>query len=433
MKKNIIALVVILILSVCVGVGIGWYVYVYSPNQEEDIKVGEGSTEVVEEVTEASTQEAEAEPIHITISAVGDIMMHKWQMERGYDSGTDTFALGDTFDYTKDYLSSANYTVGNLETVFAGKGNGRCETFAGYSCFPCFNAPESFATDIKNAGIDLVGTANNHSLDSYDKGIFTSLDFIDGAGLAHVGTARSQEEKDEQTIVDIDGIKVGFVDYTYDLNGFTLSADNPFAINTLGGYSEDKIQVMANEIADLKANGADLVVAMLHLGVEYTTVPSSYQEQVIDVAIANGADIIFGSHPHVVQPMDIRKVTDNYGTDRNVVIFYSLGNFVSSQVYRDGVMKDIGVLADVDITKDEAGVRITEVRVAPVYTYWNDQVIGVVPVIEAYENPEKYDFLRDKDRARIADAYTKTIATLTGDSELSYTNSEYKYHFVVGE
>lgn len=424
-------LITIFIMSIILAAEILSYNYIYLPSRVVDTMAqASGSTDNAEDISTSTTTEAtieEVAPIDITLTGIGDIMMHKWQMERGYDSATDTFDLSDTFTYITPYLESSNYTVGNLETVFAGKGNGSADTFHGYSCFPAFNAPESFAGDIENAGVDLLGTANNHSIDSYVKGVYTSLDYIDAVGLEHVGTARTLMEQQEQTIVDIDGIKVGFVSYTYDLNGNVLPSDSAFAVNTLDNYSEEKISTMCMEIGNLKSAGADIVVAILHLGTEYSSVPDSYQTAVIDKAVDSGADIIYGSHPHVVQPMEIKKVKDDAGKERTAVVFYSLGNFVSSQVYKDGVMKDIGLIADVDITKDNSGTYITGVRVAPVYTYWNSEVIGVVPVIEAYENQDKYSFLRPKDWPRISDAYDKTINTVTNNGEIPYHIENYKY------
>lgn len=430
MKKSTKLIILLFILSGLIGVLAGVYVYIYLPNVTTDTLADVATTENTSNIYDIDTEESTTEemaPINITITGIGDIMMHKWQMERGYNSATDTFELSDTFTYITPYLEESTYTVGNLETVFAGKNNGALTNVHGYSCFPNFNAPESFAVDIKNAGVDLVGTANNHSLDSYIKGVYTSLDFLEKAGLEHVGTARSEEEKNTLTIVDIDGINVGFVNYTYDLNGYTLPSNQQYAVNTLLNYNSDKVSEMSDEIKALKDNGADIVVALLHLGVEYQSSTNSYQEEVINKAVDSGADIIFGSHPHVIEPMEIRKKTDENGNEKNVVIFYSLGNFVSSQIYRDGIMKDIGLIADVDIIKDELGTRVEGVRVSPCYTYWNSEVIGVVPVIEAYENRDQYNFLQAKDFTRIEDAYNKTINTVTSNGQITYTIIDNKY------
>jgi poly-gamma-glutamate synthesis protein (capsule biosynthesis protein) len=362
-----------------------------------------------------------------TITSIGDIMLHSWQINRGYDSNTDTFDYAEEFTYVTDYLSQADFTVANLETTFAGRYNGIKQDVHGYSDYPYFNAPEVLAQNIKDAGIDLVGTANNHSLDSGQAGVYSTLDYLDEAGLLHTGSARSEEEKNSLCLVDVNGITFGFCAYTYSLNGFALASDQLYSVNTLKNYSPEKISEMCQEVQQLKAAGADFVLVLLHAGIEYQELENSTQDELADKLIAAGADVILGSHPHVIEPMDIRSVENEDGSYRTCVILYSQGNFVSSQKYKNGMMKDIGMITDITFVKKGKERSITQVAVAPTYTYWNSDVIGVVPVLEVYNNRDKYSFLSSSDWSRIEDSYNKTISTLTHYGNLEYTSDGYRY------
>lgn len=364
-----------------------------------------------------------------TITSIGDIMLHSWQINRGYDSASDSFDFAEEFEYVTEYLSHADFTVANLETTFAGRYNGQSSDVHGYADYPCFNSPEILADNIKDTGIDFVGTANNHSLDSRQEGIYSTLDYLDDAGLLHTGTARSEEEKNTLCIYDINGIKFGFCAYTYALNGFSVAADQLYSVNSLELYSDDKLNEMYNQVRALKDAGADFVLVMIHFGTEYKSTPDENQIEAVEGLIDAGADVILGSHPHVIEPMDIRNVKDENGNTRTVVILYSQGNFVSSQIYRDGIMKDIGMITDITFTKQGKNLSISEVAVAPTYTYWNDEVIGVVPVLEAYYNRDSYAFLSSKDWGRIEDSFEKTILTLNYYNTMSYTCDGYRYYF----
>lgn len=373
----------------------------------------------------------EDETCYASLTAVGDIMMHSWQINRGYDEATDTFDYADSFTYVADYLSEADFTFGNLETTLAGRYNGANSDVHGYADYPMFNAPEVLGDNLKDLGFDLLSTANNHSLDSYEDGVYATLDYLDSIGIKHVGTARSQEEKDELCIVDVNGITFGFSCYTYATNGLAVPSDAPYCVNTLYDYDEASINEMCDNVKRLKAAGVDVVIPIIHFGTEYRVEPDSYQEMCVDRLFEAGADIIIGSHPHVVESMEIRQITNEDGSTRTGYVIYSMGNFISSQIYESGVMKDIGVILDMDFEKTGGHTYITGWRFAPVYVYWTDDVIGLVPVVEAYENRDQYSFLTEKDWGRIEDSYSKTIATLNSISDWDYTIENYEYCFDV--
>lgn len=373
----------------------------------------------------------EEETHYASLTTVGDIMLHSWQINRGYDEASDTFDYAESFTYVADYLGEADFTFGNLETTFAGRYNGASSDVHGYADYPMFNAPEVLGNNLKDLGFDMLATANNHSLDSYEAGVYATLDYLDSIGMRHVGTARSQEEKDELCIVEVNGITFGFSCYTYATNGLPVPEDAPYCVNTLYNYDSESMDEMCDNVRRLKEAGVDVVMPIIHFGTEYRVEPDSYQEMCVDRLFEAGADVIIGSHPHVVESMEIREITNPDGSKRTGYVIYSMGNFISSQTYENGIMKDIGVILDMDFEKTGDQTYMTGWRFAPVYVYWQDDVIGLVPVVEAYENREKFSFLTEKDWGRIEDSYSKTIQTLNSISNADYEIVNYEYNFDV--
>lgn len=437
MKKQII---VILIEEVVLLLLVLGCIFLHEKRQMENIENGNPMFADAAEIPLAVPENmlktkdnvvVEEETCHASLTAVGDIMMHSWQINRGYDAATDTFDYMESFTYVADYLSAADFTFGNLETTFAGRYNGASSDVLGYADYPMFNSPEVLGNNLKDLGFDMLATANNHSLDSWEDGVYATLDHLDSLGIKHVGTARSQAEKDELCIVEVNGITFGFSCYTYATNGLPVPSNAPYCVNTLEMYDEACINEMCNNVKRLNEAGVDVVMPIIHFGTEYRVPTDSYQEMCVDRLFEAGADVIIGSHPHVVESMEIREITNPDGSKRTGYVIYSMGNFISSQIYEPGVMKDIGVILDMEFEKQGNQTYITEWKFTPVYVYWKDDVIGVVPVVEAYENREKYSFLSEKDWGRIADSYSKTIETLNSKSNRKYEIIDYKYCFDV--
>ena len=366
----------------------------------------------------------EAPKREVTLTVVGDVMMHSWQIQRSYDPATDSFDVSDSFTYVEKYLSHADYTIANLETTLPGRYNGSINDVLGYSDYPMFSSPEILANNLKDAGVDFLQTANNHSLDSWEDGVYATIDYLDSIGIPHTGTFKSQEENDKLCIVDINGITFGFVAYTYGTNGLPVPSEHPYCINTLDNYDDAKLEEMYSKVRALDAAGVDFVCPLIHFGTEYTEVPDSWQEMVVDGLFEAGADVIFGGHPHVVEPIDVRTITNPDGTTRTGWVVYSFGNFVSSQRY-DGVNKDLGMITDFTFTKEFVDGQtinsVTQVKVEPTYVYWTDSTIGVIPVLEAYNHKSDYSFLSDGDWNRIDYAKDHVIEVVTAKGSLDYS------------
>ena len=283
---------------------------------------------------------------------------------------------GEKYDYVrvmsgaKSRVEAADYAVVNLETTFAGGPK--------YSGYPAFNSPDGMAQGLKDLGFDLCLTANNHSLDKGWSGLSRTLDVLDETGLAHVGTSRSQEERDANLVVaDVGGISVAFLGYTYGTNGIPVPKDHPYCINVfntdyLSGLRELDRDRLAADLEQAKAADADLIAVMIHWGVEYQTKQNAYQEEVADFLFANGADIILGGHSHVPQPMELRTLEDG----RQGFVCYSLGNFISSQ---NDEYTDTTAVLTLELTRDnETGeAQVTGYSYAPMYML--DREAGAKP------------------------------------------------------
>lgn len=246
----------------------------------------------------------------LTLVFAGDAMMHKGQLACARQKDG-TYDFSTYFTNVAPYIKSADYAVVNLETTLADK------DFTGY---PQFSSPKNYANTLLDAGFDLLLTSNNHCLDKYDAGLRRTLDALDSIGATHCGTYRNEAERDSLTplIVDIKGMKVAFINYTYSTNG--ISARDGATVNYI-----DRKAIKA-EIDKARAKGVDLIVANIHWGIEYELHPHKSQTDLAQFLIDEGVDIVNGGHPHVVQPMQIVR-SERHAKD--ALVIYSLGNFVS--------------------------------------------------------------------------------------------------------
>lgn len=315
-------------------------------------------------------EQIEEKPISLKISAVGDIMVHKPQIPAQYDPQTDSYSFENNFQYIKQYIEAADLALCNVETTFAG-GN--------YSGYPLFNAPESLAQDIKKAGFDGALTANNHIMDKGIKGMKRTLEILRTEGLHTAGT--QLEGEPTYTIIDVKGVKIGLVAYFYEtsmvngrttINGNYVSDEDLSLLNTFNYTTlEDDLPRIEQSIKDAKANGAELVVCYFHWGEEYQRSPNDYQLHMARKAVEFGADILFASHPHVLQGMEF---LTNEQTGNQVPVFYSMGNFISNQRAEtlDNRYTEQGMIAEVELEYMKSTKEILSIKMGAVPT-WVDK------------------------------------------------------------
>lgn len=287
-----------------------------------------------------------------TISFVGDLMCHLPQIDYAR-VGKDSFDFKPVFREVKKFLSSSNLTIGNLETTIAGQEN----RYAGY---PLFNSPDEYLVALKDAGFDILLTANNHSLDRGKKGIVRTIDKISELGMNFIGTYKSQQDRDSIRIFEINGIKLAFLAYTYGLNGNNIPNDEEFLVNVID------TSLIKQDIRSARKKNAEVVLVYFHFGEEYQRKPSHFQKEIVKHVIDYGADLIVGSHPHVIQPLEF--FTSNKNKIGEGIIAYSLGNFLSNQRWR---YSDAGVILNLELTKNilKGEVRLSNISFVPVWVF----------------------------------------------------------------
>lgn len=250
---------------------------------------------------------------------VGDAMQHQAQIDAAREcAGGKGYDYSDCFTYIAPTVTAADYAVCNLEVPLGGGPD--------YTGYPCFSAPDSYAQALKDAGFDMFLTANNHCLDRRDKAARRTVDFLDSLGVDHTGTFRDASDRAKRVpfIKDINGIKVGFLNYTYGTNGIEPRDGVEVALI-------DKKR-MAEEIRKTREAGAEIVCVAIHWGVEYVLLPNRNQKEIADFLVNQGVDLIIGGHPHVIQPME---VVHNEKQNKDVLLVYSLGNFISNMKTTD--------------------------------------------------------------------------------------------------
>ena len=307
------------------------------------------------DVQEQPQENHEEKDISFTMAVTGDIMCHNTMFKDAYNSTTKDYDFSYMFDDIKYYLQTADIAIGNLETTFAGSERG-------YSGYPTFNTPEILAKNLKKIGIDVVSTANNHSLDKGYSGLESTIQFLDEADLSHTGTFTSEEEQNTILIKHIKGINIAFLSFTYGTNGIPVPDGKEYCINLI---DEDLILEQLNLA---KEQNPDIICASMHWGTEYRTTPTSEQEDLADFLFENGADIILGNHPHVLEPMEKREIELENGETKEGFIVYSLGNFMADQNYKN--TRSTAIL-ELSITKSaETGkISIDSATYTPVYIY----------------------------------------------------------------
>ncbi len=268
-------------------------------------------------LTGATSQSASQSGVDLLF--VGDAMQHQAQLDQALSEGDGKhYDYSDCFTLIAPEITAADYAVVNLEVPLGGGPR--------YSGYPCFSAPDSYAKALADAGFDLFLTANNHCLDSGMKAARRTLTALDSLGVDHTGTFRDSLQREELVplIKDIHGIKFAFLNYTYGTNGIPPRDGMEVAF-----LDKDK---MAKEIKLAREKGAEFVVVTVHWGIEYVLLENANQRSWADFLIDQGADMIIGSHPHVIQPM---KVVHNEKEDKDVLVVYSLGNFISNMKTSD--------------------------------------------------------------------------------------------------
>lgn len=367
----------------------------------EEINDNDTNENDVKEPEEKTPEEPEEKTQTASIIASGDIMFHDTQLISGYNKETKRFDFNDVFKYVKEYISGADIAIGNFETVTGGEELG----FRGY---PTFNSPVETIEALKNAGFDILTTANNHILDTKKQGIFKTIENINKYGLKSVGTYK--DDKKEILIEDINGIKIAFLSYTYGVNGYADIKNNTELSNIINIIDEDKIK---KDTEKSKEIGADVVVVSLHWGNEYQRTPSVSQKNLANKMFDWGVDIILGSHPHVIQKSEIVK---HNGKDKFII--YSMGNFISNQ--RRETLKtknknftEDGILVKIELERKSPDSEVLIKNIEYIPTWVNREKVSekykyeIIPVKDFMNSIN--DLLNDETLQKVKESYNNTI------------------------
>lgn len=271
----------------------------------------------------------------LTLTAVGDLVMHMPVVNSAFLPEEKSYDFRPIFAPLQPALKAADLTVGVLETTLTAE----YDRLSGY---PRFNTPYQLAEALRWAGFDLVFTAHNHSLDQGTDGIVRTLDHLEAVGLAATGTRKNSQDKPYH-IVEGDGIKLGFLSYTTITNGLSFPPDQRWMLNTLD------FAKIGRQIRELKAAGVDGIIMALHYGQEYVRYPTMAEQKLFARLCALGVDVILGSHPHVIRPLEKVVTTDPFANHpKTCLVAYSLGNFLSNQRWR---YSDCGLMLTLHLRK----------------------------------------------------------------------------------
>ncbi len=311
-----------------------------------------------------------------TIRTVGDFVIDTKLLASGK---VDAGRIGSQYPYDfssmlsliSDSMKNADFTVANVDGSMGGKSHYKY----GYSGYPQFNTPEYLLFNLVDSGVDMLTLANNHMLDGWYDGLMDEIKNVELVGLKYVGANKSLADKESPHIVEINGIKVGFMNYTVDLN----SMDQQKALDKRAlefGVNAVKNSDAPADAKRLRDAGADVIVCFMHWGTEYTSAPTTDQKNLATKLVKAGVDVIMGGHPHVVQPAQWLSDTNQFGEQQRTLCVYSVGNYLSEhkvvknkntgeQCYCDG-----GVIFDFTIQeRGDGSFEITAPSYLPVYVW----------------------------------------------------------------
>lgn len=362
----------------------------------------------------------------INLTAVGDVMAHSPQLKAQYDSNSNTYSFDNNFKYIKKYIETSDLSIANLETTLAGED-------IGYSSYPTFNTPDAIASALKNTGFDIISTINNHTFDKGSHGFDRTLSVLKELNFETVGT-KSNVYDDDYIIKDINGIKLGITSYSYGdiinsdkyLNGIKISDECKERANIFSSSNvNDAFNTINNTIS--KLNDTDMQILIIHWGNEYQRVPSKFQSELAKLLSDAGVDIIIGSHPHVVQPVEMIKSSD--GSNETLIV-YSLGNLISNQrkeTLGNSYTED-GLIISIDINKDSSNsdAYVSNVKCIPTwvnkYSDNNKFVYEVVPI----EDKVTLNTMENLSKDRVKQSYSNTSSLIDTSDIIQVVSSPFE-------
>ena len=346
-KMPIIILLFVIVIAVC---------FVANNPKKKVGKRKKNDTKVSEKVKKPKKNKS------MSLIMVGDVLTHDSVLaDAKKENGVYDFTS--MFSDIKPMIKNYDLKYVNQEAIIGGP------SFK-YSGYPTFNAPDSIGDNLISTGFNIFGLANNHAYDKGEVAITYSNKYWSGKDVITAGTYSSFEERDDIKVYEKNGIKYAFLAYTTSLNGYTLSSDKSYLVNV---YSDELVKDDINKIKDK----VDVVIVAMHWGDEYTNTPTNSQREIAQHLSELGVDLVIGTHPHVVQPIEYVGET---------LVIYSLGNFISNQLVI-GLNPAIGLMVGVDITVDGDTTKIHIKEKELLYSYSdNSTKFKVIPFSKMNDN-----------------------------------------------
>ena len=288
----------------------------------------------------------------VTLVAVGDNLIHNAMISAGQsDSGAEDYSS--FYANVKSYISNADIAVINQETILGGS------EFE-YSGYPLYNTPWAVGTAAIDAGFDIFTCATEHAMDMGFSGIQQEcLFFEEHPEVVHTGTNDSEEDYKTIVYYEKNNIKFAILNYAFGMNGISLPDDKQWCVDIM---DRDKI---TSDVKEAQGT-ADVVIVFPHWGTEYSTTVSAYQQEYVKLFSELGVDIVIGSHPHVLQPVEW---VENSQTGKKMLVYYSLGNFISYQTSLDQLC---GGMAEIKIEKSSKGITISSAKLIPTVCWYQE-------------------------------------------------------------
>lgn len=348
-KKNLMGLLIPVITAVLVVIA-----FAVSGHITKNMDAVEPTAQVSE--AEITTEPVTQESSKVTLVAVGDNLIHNTLIDagKGSDGGLDYTSF---YANIKKDISSADIAVINQETMLGGA------EFE-YSGYPQFNTPWEVGEAAIDAGFDIFTCATNHSMDVGFKGIEQECRFFDAhPEVVHIGTNDTEEEYNTVVYYEKNNIKFALLNYTYGTNGISRPEGKGWCVNMM-----DKEKITADVTA--ARQNADVVIVFPHWGTENSSSVSDYQREYVQLFYDLGVDIIIGTHPHVLQ--GVEWITQE-SSDRRMLVYYSLGNFISHQTSVDQLC---GGMARLTIEKNNGSISISSAKLVPVVCWYSSNGSG---------------------------------------------------------
>ena len=364
MKKGISVFLVVIVVIGIMSIGVASLAVVAMIPKGINADVGINTD--VSQNTEASEPSHEEAFSRVTFAAVGDNLIHDTVYEQAAARSSSGYDFSDAYDRIAEKIAAPDVAILNQETIISTEHN--------VSSYPTFNSPVEVGEEMLEIGFDVFNIATNHSLDKGEKGLISAINYWKGKNAITCGAYLNGEDMSNIPMNEVNGVKIAYLGFTDSTNGLSLPDDSEVILVR----AKDESLIQQRIVAAKKK--ADVVIVSAHWGNEYTHEPTDYQRELAAKIASWGADVIIGTHPHVIQPVEY--ITNPDG--RQTLVAYSLGNFISAQ---NRGPRMLGGMLNFEVVKNNATgeIALENVKFSGVVTHYGYGCTNIrVYPLEAY-------------------------------------------------